>query len=145
MFQLHFIIFHCLYRLRDNHWQQQSGLLEISPLKICLRPYLSAKSAIAEPDPLRAYYLDLQNLSATNEDDVIALLSQFWMRMNGDDERQAALKTLGLDMTASAEEIKNRYRKLVMQHHPDRGGDKANLQALNEAMAWLEKYHQHDR
>ena len=34
---------------------------------------------------------------------------------------------------ATVEEIKNKYRKLVKQHHPDLGGDTATMQALNEA------------
>jgi len=30
--------------------------------------------------------------------------------------------TLGLTLEASAEQIKKTYRKLAMQHHPDRNG-----------------------
>lgn len=42
-------------------------------------------------------------------------------------------KTLGVEKGSSAEEIKKTYRKLSMKHHPDRGGDKATFQRINEA------------
>ncbi len=43
-------------------------------------------------------------------------------------------KALGLDKNASADEIKKAFRKLAMQHHPDKkGGDKAKFQEINEA------------
>lgn len=33
--------------------------------------------------------------------------------------------------------IKRHYRRLAMRHHPDRGGDKAQLQIINAAMEAL--------
>lgn len=36
-------------------------------------------------------------------------------------------KTLGVDKNASKEEIKQAFRKLAHQHHPDKGGDEKNL------------------
>jgi len=44
---------------------------------------------------------------------------------------------LGVPRTATADEIKQSYRKLAGQHHPDRGGDTARFQELQEAYSVL--------
>ena len=44
---------------------------------------------------------------------------------------------LGVAKTATADEIKKAYRKLASQHHPDKGGDTAKFQQLQEAYAVL--------
>jgi curved DNA-binding protein len=44
---------------------------------------------------------------------------------------------LGLEKTATPEEIKKAYRKLASQHHPDKGGDTAKFQKIQEAYATL--------
>ena len=45
--------------------------------------------------------------------------------------------TLGVARTATDDEIKRAYRKLASQHHPDKGGDKAQFQAVQEAYSVL--------
>jgi DnaJ family protein A protein 2 len=40
---------------------------------------------------------------------------------------------LGVSQNATADEIRKAYRKLALQHHPDRGGDKEKFQELNLA------------
>jgi len=42
-------------------------------------------------------------------------------------------QTLGVDKTSTPDEIKKAYRKLASQHHPDKGGDTATFQKIEEA------------
>ena len=44
-------------------------------------------------------------------------------------------QTLGVDKTATQAEIKKAYRKLTMQHHPDKGGDESRFKEIAEAYA----------
>jgi DnaJ-class molecular chaperone len=45
--------------------------------------------------------------------------------------------TLGLEAGASEEEVRRAYKKLAMQHHPDRGGNAAEFQQIQEAYSTL--------
>ena len=42
-------------------------------------------------------------------------------------------ETLGIDKNATPEEVKRAYRKLASKHHPDKGGDTAQFQKIEEA------------
>ncbi len=41
--------------------------------------------------------------------------------------------TLGVGRNATPDEIKKAYRKMAMQHHPDRGGDETTFKQISEA------------
>jgi molecular chaperone DnaJ len=57
-------------------------------------------------------------------------------------------KTLGIEKSASAEEVKTAFRKLAMEHHPDKGGNPEKFKEANEAYQVLsddQKRAQYDR
>lgn len=137
LFCAHFLLFHALYRLHERAPRGQGTRLEIGPLKIRWLPHHAAEGAPARPDPLRAYYLDLANLRTTTARDVDELLASFWLRLQNRDRRAEALARLGLADPVDDAAIKRAYRRLAMEHHPDRGGDTASLQAINAALAVL--------
>lgn len=139
IFHAHFLLFHALYRFQQKLLLNQQGILEIGPLNIQLSPYRQVRDAVAQPDRLRDYYLDLTNLDGITEGDVHELLASFWREYIRFDNREAALAELGLSDPVDDMTIKQAYRRLAMQHHPDRGGDKQRLQAINEAYACLYK------
>ena len=46
-------------------------------------------------------------------------------------------KTLGVDKNASKEDIKKAFRKLAMEHHPDKGGNAEKFKEVSEAYSIL--------
>ncbi|VAW89383.1 hypothetical protein MNBD_GAMMA18-719 [hydrothermal vent metagenome] len=141
LFCAHFLLFHALYTVRDQLRLAQSAELHISPLAIQLHPYQSEVSALCKVDPLRDYYLDLDNLHSTGKAEVDELINAFWKKFAQSEQdapaRVLALAQLGLKAPVTDEQIRRRYKEQVMQHHPDRGGNEQQLQALNQAMAVL--------
>jgi len=138
LFRSHFLLFHCLYRLRDRYLADGQWL-RIDCLDIGLEPLGGVARvgddprALAAHDPLRAYYLDLSRLEATDAAAIEALLSSFWRRLGRGERRRQALAMLELEDPVDDAAIAARFRTLAQQHHPDRGGDTATLQRLNEA------------
>jgi DnaJ-domain-containing protein 1 len=118
--------------------------LLISALHIQLLPYQPGSHELTEHDPLRDYYLDLSHLEQIRAQDVTRLLQSFWTRLHSADDKQAALELFELSENSTPLDlsaIKHRYRQLVSQHHPDRGGSTERLQSINKAMEVLERYY----
>jgi hypothetical protein len=136
-FRAHFLLFHVLYRLRDALRARGEAELVIDPLAIRLLPYVEGRQGLADPDALRAFYLDLEHLETTDEAQVVRLLTGFYARLRGGERRGEDLALLGLADPVSDGEIKQAYRRLAQQHHPDRGGDAERLKALNAALERL--------
>lgn len=143
LFRTHFLLYNALYQLRDELWKTARGHLEITAVRIQLTSYSPGKAALQQQDPMRDYYLDIEQLEKTTQVDIETALNSFWKRLHqesvfsGGGLKAKALETLGLPEGVSAKEIKLSYRRLAMQHHPDRGGDPEKLQHINEAMEVL--------
>jgi len=139
LFKVHFLLYHALYVLHDQFLLRKQAYLEIGVLIIKLLPYTEGSDTLSTQNKLREYYLDLSNLENTSEDDVNNLLASFWIKVTNYDKRDDALSILGLEDPVDNVLIKETYRRLAMQHHPDRGGDKVKLQEINAALNILLK------
>lgn len=142
LFQLHFLLFHQLYRLADQVAEQ--GLqLDIHALSIKLGPRMPGYEALQREDPLRSYYLDWVQWVETNAADVERLLGDFYQGQTRvpAEEHAAALALFELQEPLTPREVKQRHRQLLSQHHPDRGGSTAAAQAINDAFLILQRYY----
>lgn len=136
LFQKHFLLMNALYRLQQSLWAEARLWLSISPLHIALTTHDAATAqalALGEGTALRDYYLDWQQLLATDAAAVEALLAGFWQRFHAHDGRAGALVVLQLEADADWPRIKRQYRRLAAATHPDRGGDGAQFLAIREA------------
>lgn len=144
LFQLHFLLFHLLYRLADQ-LAESNQTLSIHALSIRLQPRGAAVAGLQQEDPLRCYYLDWQQWRKTHAADVQRLLDGFWRRQGGGvvaaEELQRSLAVMDLQDPTDARTVKQRYRALVRVHHPDRGGTTVRMQEINQAMLILERYY----
>lgn len=140
LFQKHFLLMNALYRLQQSLWDDEGLWLHISPLRIALEVHDSETAHALSADvgiALRDYYLDWQQLLATDSAAVEELLTGFWRRFHAHDGRAAALLTLQLSGDADWPAIKHQYRRLAAATHPDRGGDSARFLAIREAYELL--------
>jgi hypothetical protein len=138
LFRRHFLLRHLLYRLRDRLLARGAGDLALDAVGVryCSHPGPRRRSMVA-PEPLRAYYLDPDELASTGAAEVDALLAAFWRRYHAHARRDWALRELDLGEDAPRDTIRRRYRELAMRHHPDRGGDAERFARINAAHAVL--------
>ena len=140
LFQAHFILFHALYQLKQQLVEGNIATLDINPLRILLLPLdTPGNTEIDTHDPLMDYYLDIDNLKNTTDHDIAELLACFWRTLGNNEQRSVALAELELEDPVDYTQIKRQHRRLVMAHHPDRGGDKEKLQTINAAMDLLDE------
>lgn len=140
LFQKHFVLMNALFRLQQSLWDEEQLWLSISPLRIALETRDAATAqalSIEAGTALRDYYLDWQQLLATDSAGVAELLAGFWQRFHVRDGHAAALAALQLDVDADWMSVKQQYRRLAAQTHPDRGGDGAQFLAIREAYELL--------
>jgi hypothetical protein len=151
LFQKHFLLFHALYKLNEQLQVAQEGMLIIEALNIQFLPAPKNQKNItndpdrnlnlelAPNDPLRDYYLNINNLHDTSSEDVDNLLDSFWLNLEDNSEKIKALALLDLQEPCDLVIIKKRYRQLLAKCHPDKGGSVEKTQALNDAMSILKR------
>lgn len=142
LFQIHFMVYHSLYQLKLKCQQNQTVELKIGLASITVQPWLANKpdltsQPLANKDSLQDYYLDLNNLMATQASDVESMLNNFWRQVQkplaSSAEIEQAQVLLNISSNASMLNIKAAYKAKCLQHHPDRGGSKTDLQRINTA------------
>lgn len=142
LFRANFIVMHALYRLRDRWLTAGRGYLQISALDIGLVP-LSSGGGTELPDQhdaLAEYYLDLNNLD-TDQASVDALLNDFWQRMVIPEHYDDDLAVLELTPPVDRSTLRQQYRRLANQHHPDKGGDAEAFRKVSSAYQRLRYRH----
>lgn len=139
LFRTHFLLFHFLYLLQDRLRLEKTAELEIHCLKIALSPPIENANTLLpdHADPLREYYLDLTQLEQVEKEDVTTMIDQFWEKYSRFDKRGEALALLDLKDPITDNEIKRKYRQLVLEHHPDQGGKPEQFHRIVAAMEIL--------
>lgn len=142
LFQANFIVMHALYRLRNRWLENARGYLQISALDIGLVPLKtdSGSDLPDQHDALAEYYLDLNNLD-TDQASVDALLNDFWQRMVIPEHYDNDLAVLELTPPVDLSTIRQQYRRLASQHHPDKGGDAEAFRKVSSAYQRLRYRH----
>lgn len=140
MFRCHFLLMHCLYKIQNEYLEQGKVYLDIGQLSISQKSIQETdRLQLTSHNSLADYYLDFSNLHNTDREAVDDMLNAFWNRYLAQDDIAQALETLQLDNEAGKAEIKNRYRQLSQQHHPDKGGDPQTFHSISEAYETLKK------
>jgi|TARA_R110000764_G_scaffold3263_4_gene13716 DnaJ-domain-containing protein 1 len=144
LFRQHFLIMNALYQLQSSLWQEDNLTLHISAMRIHLisATQINRSGSTTLSDSvdakLAAYYLDWAEYEKTGIDEVSHLLNSFYKGISLSGDRESALKTLQIQNTNPTKTvIKQQYRKLVQQHHPDRGGDQDLFIDLRQAYEYL--------
>lgn len=145
LYPVHFLLFHVLYRLRDQ-LAASGETLTISPLVIRLRKneVVAGAGVPDQVDELRNFYLDLSKYEMP-EESIHRMMDDFWAGRSGSrpevTETHEAAVTLGFESVPSEfDEVKQRFRRAVMHAHPDRGGETETIQDLNQAFAVLKAH-----
>lgn len=139
LFQLHFVLYHLLYRIAERWMQTETAYLEIGLARIKISPWQNNMPLIT--DSKGAYYADWHNYWRMTPLALSERLTQFWQFYQkrygsvraitlSDAE---ALSLLQLDWPCSLPELKKAFRKQSLKHHPDRGGDKQSFVRLSLA------------
>lgn len=148
MFKKHFMTMNALYHLQQD-LLEDGYYLKISALDIAIetlgKPSKKQSLLDSAEHKVRDYYLDWNNFKTTGEAEINELLSGFWNMYFAQDKQAEALEILELKSDASWEHVKKTYRRLVTEHHPDKGGNDARFIEIRGAYEILRCHHSDKR
>lgn len=140
LFKRNFLLMNALYELQSMLLPKQ--WLQVKAMEIVLLRIVPSDTnlLIAEDASLRDYYLDWNNYD-TSANVVREILESFWNSYQdyiGANcqllNKPQALKIFELDESASNKDVRRQWRKLALQHHPDRpNGDAEKFRQVCEA------------
>ncbi len=146
LFSAHFLCMHALYQLKKHYQEMQSYTLIIQSVQIqriaikAINPINELPNTAVEiSDPLESYYLNAAHYFETQEDEINDLLKAFWQKYLAQDHKMQALDVLNLPANADAKMLKEQYRRLAQQHHPDKGGCAETFAKIHQAKTILDK------
>lgn len=93
----------------------------------------NVESGSLDFEGLRSYYLDWNNLNNTNQEDLDRMNRGAFYLIGSTNEIKESLNFMSLEANVSEQRIKNRYRYLATEMHPDTGGDEQRFAELNKA------------
>ena len=139
LFKRNFLIMNALYQLQETLYPESWIQVQAMDIRLIEGETITGFGVDIE-DPLRMYYTDWMNYEA-DEGEVKRLLNEFWSRyrrfvggVNGDLNRNEALKMFDLRADATQHEIRKRWRRLALKWHPDRdSGNADKFRVLCEA------------
>jgi len=155
LFRKNFIAMNALYQIKSDIAQTGHSLY-ISSLKILLYSNAASQNILSlnvieeskrVDEALSEYYLNWDNYDSANQHTVDQLLDSFWTKYqkynqldSNQDKRSCALQILGVESTASWNNIQQAYRQKVALCHPDRGGTSQQFIEIREAFQYLKLF-----
>jgi hypothetical protein len=139
LYKKHFKLFNMLYQI-DQQLAQTGSRLSLSPLKIELLDVALGKCELSEPDKLREFYLDSDNL-LLSELEIDKMLLEFWSKYHARLDVSDDLELMGIDQQADITRtlIKRKYTQLAFKLHPDQGGEATQFRKLQTAYQRLKQ------
>ena len=152
LFKKNFIVMNALYQIQKDI-KGTGYSLYISPLKIIFFSEGDLKTGLPSVDieeaervdaSMSKYYLDWSNYKYADDSTVEQLLNSFWreyQKINKNDfdqdKRSHAFYILGVESSASWNDIQHAYRQKIATCHPDKGGSSHQFIEIREAFLLL--------
>ena len=154
LYRNHFALFHLLYRLQEEFYQE-GVYLHVHFMRVFLAEYpVSGKcryyiddtgqfcgadcagennycpfhrnsvgESAVEALSIKYFYLDRDNFDRLDEKTAEAFLQGAWDLLTRYGEYEKSLSVLGIIGAPDLRTVKRNFRRLAMEHHPDRGAE----------------------